>query len=87
MVRKQKNKDNWFLGAITNENSRQTELKLNFLTKGKTYNATIYEDAKGADWKKNPTAYSIKKLEVNSNSKIKLQLANGGGTAISFIEK
>lgn len=87
MVRKQKNKDNWFLGAITNENSRQTELKLNFLTKGKIYNATIYEDAKDADWKKNPTAYSIKKLEVNSNSKIKLQLANGGGTAISFIEK
>jgi hypothetical protein len=57
---------------------------LDFLTKGKKYKATIYEDAKDADWKKNPIAYRIRTVEVTNASKIKLSLAPGGGTAISF---
>ena len=84
IVRKAKGKQSWFLGAITDENARQTEIKLDFLTKGKKYKATIYEDAKDADWKNNPIAYTIRTIEVTSNSKIKLSLAPGGGTAISF---
>ncbi|WP_296685241.1 glycoside hydrolase family 97 protein [Flavobacterium sp.] len=84
IARKAKGKQSWFLGAITDENARQTEIKLDFLTKGKKYKATIYEDAKDADWKKNPIAYRIRTVEVTANSKIKLNLAPGGGTAISF---
>ena len=48
------------------------------------FKAIIYEDAKNADWKKNPIAYKIKTVEVTSKSKLNLQLAKGGGTAISF---
>ncbi|MEY4038672.1 MAG: hypothetical protein RIR67_984 [Bacteroidota bacterium] len=84
IVRKAKGKQSWFLGAITDENARLTEIKLDFLSKGKKYKATIYEDAKDADWKNNPIAYRIRTIEVTSNSKIKLSLAPGGGTAISF---
>ena len=84
IVRKAKGKQSWFLGAITDENARQTEIKLDFLTKGKKYKATIYEDAKDADWKNNPIAYTIRTIEVTNASKIKLRLAPGGGTAISF---
>ena len=84
IVRKAKGKQSWFLGAITDENARQTEIKLDFLTKGKKYKATIYEDAKDADWKNNPKAYTIRTIEVTNASKIKLRLAPGGGTAISF---
>ena len=84
VARKTKGKDEWFLGAITDENARMTTISLNFLTKGKTYKATIYEDGKEADWEKNPKSYAIKTIQVTSNSKIKLNLANGGGTAISF---
>jgi hypothetical protein len=51
--------------------------------KGKKYKATIYEDAKDADWKKNPIAYKIKMIG-NKQIKIDLNLAPGGGTAISF---
>jgi hypothetical protein len=40
------------VGAITDENARKSEIKLDFLTKGQKYKATIYEDAKDADWKK-----------------------------------
>jgi hypothetical protein len=84
IVRKAKGKESWFLGAITDENGRKSEIKLDFLTKGQKYKAIIYEDAKDADWKNNPMAYKIKTVEVTSKSKINLVLAPGGGTAISF---
>lgn len=84
IARKAKGKQSWFLGAITDENARKTEIKLDFLTKGKKYKAIIYEDAKDADWKMNPKAYSIRTVIVTNSSKIKLNLAPGGGTAISF---
>jgi hypothetical protein len=84
VVRKAKDGESWFLGAITDENARESEIKLDFLTKGQKYKATIYADAEDADWKSNPIAYKIKSQVVTSKSKIKLNLAPGGGTAISF---
>lgn len=84
IARKTKGKETWFLGAITDENGRTSDIKLDFLSKGKKYRAIIYEDAKNAHWQNNPIAYNIKTIEVTSKSKIKLNLAPGGGTAISF---
>jgi len=84
VARKTKGKETWFLGAITDENARKSEIKLDFLSKGKKYKAIIYEDAKDADWKNNPIAYKIKMMVVTNTSKINLNLAPGGGTAISF---
>lgn len=84
ITRKAKGKQSWFLGAITDENARKSEIKLDFLTKGQKYKAVIYEDAKDADWQKNPIAYTIRTVVVTNKSKINLNLAAGGGTAISF---
>ncbi len=86
IVRKTKGKDSWFLGAITDENKRNTEINCSFLTAGKKYKATIYEDAKDAHWELNPKAYSIRNEIVDINSKLNLSLAAGGGTAVSFIQ-
>jgi len=85
VVRKDKNSEAWFLGAITDENSRKTEIKLDFLSPDKKYKAIIYQDGKDADWKANPKSYSIKEQTVTSKSKLKLSLAAGGGTAISIV--
>tara|TARA_R110002050_G_scaffold300830_1_gene473851 strand:+ start:22883 stop:24988 length:2106 start_codon:yes stop_codon:yes gene_type:complete len=84
VVRKDKNSENWFLGAITNENARQAKVKLDFLTRGKKYKATIYQDGKDADWERNPISYKIITQTVTCNSRLELKLAKGGGTAISF---
>lgn len=84
IARKTKGKESWFLGAITDENARKTEIPLDFLTPGKKYKATIYQDGKDAHWEKNPKAYSIKTIEVTSKTELKLNLAPGGGSAISF---
>ena len=84
IVRKAKGQDEWYLGSITDENARQQPLKLDFLTPGQRYEATIYADGQGADWQKNPTAYRISRQVVDSRSALTLRLAPGGGAAISF---
>jgi hypothetical protein len=85
VARKDKKSENWFLGAITDENPRNTEIKLDFLSPDKSYKAVIYQDGKSAHWEKNPINYEIKTMTVTSKSKLKLVLAAGGGTAISFV--
>ncbi len=86
-ARKAKGTNNWFIGAITDENARTATIHLEFLDKGKKYNATIYEDAPDADWKNNPEAYVIKKMVIDASTVLNIQLAAGGGAAISLMEK
>ncbi len=83
VARKDKHSDNWFIGAITDENARDTEIKLDFLDANKRYEVILYQDAKDANWETNPMAYEIKKQTVTSKSTLKLHLAKGGGAAIS----
>jgi hypothetical protein len=85
ITRRERNSDKWFLGSITDENERAIEVPLNFLDGEKEYTATIYHDDEETHWDKNPTAYKIDKTTVNSSDTLKLKLAAGGGTAISFI--
>lgn len=84
VARKAKNSANWFVGCTTGENGHTSHLKLNFLDKGKKYIATIYADAKNANYRTNPQAYVISKKTVNSNTVLKLKAAPGGGYAISI---
>ncbi len=84
-ARKAKGKEKWFLGAITDENGRNFTTSLSFLNADKKYIATIYHDAADADWKNNPEAYVIEKFLVDNKTGLRLKLAPGGGTAISFI--
>lgn len=84
IARKEKGTGNWFIGAITDEASRNAVIPLNFLDKEKKYVATIYADAADADWKNNPEAYRINKITVTSGTTLKLKLAKGGGAAISI---
>lgn len=85
IARKAKGSNNWFAGAITDENARNLSASLSFLDGGKKYVATIYHDADNADWSANPEAYVIEKFLVDSNTILQLKLAPGGGTAISIM--
>lgn len=86
VARKDKHSDNWYIGNTSNENGHTSELLLNFLDKNKKYEATIYADAKNADWQTNPKAYTITKQKVNAKTKLKLTAAKGGGYAIKISE-
>jgi hypothetical protein len=87
VARKAKGSNNWFIGNVNGVTPRETSVQLDFLEKGKKYEATIYADAKEAHFYSNPQAYTIKKITVTHKSKIKQVSAPGGGFAISLIEK
>jgi len=82
-ARKQKGKNAWFIGAITDENRRDVQVNFSFLEPNKTYLVTIYGDAPDAHWETNPMAYSIQNYTVTNKAIIKLKLAPGGGAALS----
>ena len=79
-------KDDWFVGGITDENSRTAAFTLDFLEPDKEYVATLYADGKEADYEKNPTSYQIKKGIVTNKTKMSVKLARSGGFALSLIE-
>ncbi|GAB3762604.1 glycoside hydrolase family 97 protein [Spirosoma pomorum] len=87
VARKAKGTDTWFLGAITDENSRDLPLTLDFLPAGQTYQAIIYRDGPNADWDTNPESYVIEKKMVTAKTKLPLHLAKGGGCAIQFVRQ
>ena len=87
VARKAKGTDNWFVGGKCDENGHKSTVKLDFLDKGRKYECTIYADAKDANYKTNPKAYTITRRTVKKGDTLKLTEAPGGGFAISLIAK
>jgi hypothetical protein len=81
IARKDKNSENWFIGAITDEQARTFDLPLNFLNDG-NYEVTLYRDATDAHWESNPMAYEITSFSVTKNQTLNINLAPGGGTSV-----
>ncbi|MDR6967808.1 hypothetical protein J2X31_001820 [Flavobacterium arsenatis] len=86
IARKAKGKNEWFVGGISDENARISNVDFSFLPKGKNYEAIVYADGKDAHYETNPQSYAIKKMKVTSKTKLKQQIAPGGGFAISIKE-
>lgn len=87
IARKERETGNWFLGSITDENSRELEVSFDFLDDNQEYTATIYKDGKDAHWDNNPLAIEIESITLKKGDKLNLKLAPGGGTAISLLKK
>ncbi len=84
VARKAKGTDNWFIGGKCNEKGHKVDVKLDFLDKGRKYEAIIYADAKDANYETNPAAYTITKKTVKQGDVLKMTEAPGGGFAISI---
>lgn len=83
-ARKEKGAENWFVGGVTNGDSRTMPLDFSFLDKNRKYVATVYADAKDADYATNPEKYVITRGIVTSKDAVKIFMARGGGFAISL---
>ncbi|MEO1023635.1 MAG: glycoside hydrolase family 97 protein, partial [Bacteroidota bacterium] len=86
-VRKDRNSSDWYLGAITNENARSFDLKMDFLEPGKNYTAYIYSDGAGADWETRPYLMMKYNQTVTAGMDLRINLAPGGGMAVRFTEQ
>lgn len=85
VARKTKGKDEWFVGAITDEEPRTLDLPLSFLPNGRRYVAQIYADAATASWRDNPEAIRIWSQPVTSATRLHVVLAPGGGQAVRLV--
>lgn len=83
-ARKAKGTDDWFVGCTASEHGHESVVPLDFLDKGRKYEAVIYADAPGAHYLTNPQAYTITRKKVNARTKLKMKAAPGGGYAISI---
>lgn len=82
VARKTKGKDEWFIGAITDEDARTLDVPLSFLPAGHRYVAEIYADGPTASWRDDPEQIAISSRPVTSATRLTLRLAPGGGQAI-----
>jgi len=82
VARKERNAENWFIGAITDEEGRTFDVPLSFLTKGRSYVAEVYADGPNAHWLTNPLPVAISSRAVTAGSRLRVVLAPGGGQAI-----
>ncbi|MBB4639603.1 glycoside hydrolase family 97 protein [Longimicrobium terrae] len=82
VARKQRGAEDWFLGAITDEEGRNFAIPLSFLTPGQRYVAEIYADGPDANWRDNPLPVAIRRQDVTSATTLSMLLAPGGGQAV-----
>ena len=83
MARKDRNSNDWFIGSISDDSSRNFNLPLSFLTEG-DYQALIYSDTENTDLETRPGVYNKSRMNYTNQDSIKIRLSAGGGQAIQF---
>jgi alpha-glucosidase len=73
--------EDWYLGAMTDWEPREFEIKLDFLGEGE-YEALIYEDGVNAD--RYASDYRFSRRVVRASDSLKIKMAAGGGLAARF---
>jgi alpha-glucosidase len=74
--------EQWFIGTMTDEQSRNLTLDLDFLSADSTYVAKVYSDASDTEFNDNPTAVAIGEYIVRKGDILLAILASGGGQAV-----
>jgi alpha-glucosidase len=81
-ARQDKHSPDWYIGGLSDENARELEVKLDFLSAGTTYQAQIYRDGQQAHWLDKPYDILIEQRNVTANQSLTIKLAASGGFAI-----
>ena len=85
VMARQSAKGVWLVGAATNEEARELDVKLDFLPPG-TYQVTIVQDGEEGHYQKNRETLLVEKQQAGPNDTLRLKLAPGGGACV-ILEK
>ena len=86
IARKERDGENWYVGAVGDEQERTVSFKLDFLSPGKNYVAEIYRDGDDADYRTEKRhSIVIESKKLTSADTLTLRLAPGGGFAIRLV--
>ena len=72
---------NWYIGGMTDWNARTIELDLSFLPDGQ-YQSVLFAD--GVNAAKQAADYKRSEQTLDKNQKVKINMAPGGGFAMSL---
>lgn len=75
---------NWYVGGMTDWNQREITLDFGFLSEG-TYEVTLFSD--GVNANKQAEDYKKETFKVTSASMRKINMASGGGFAMTIVKK
>ncbi len=81
VARKDRNSGDWFIGGITNEESRKVHISLDFLDKAK-YEAKLFTDTPKSHYKNSQFEISEKEVMLTKDDNLDIYMAPGGGFAI-----
>lgn len=85
VARADRESEDWYLGAITDEDARELEIRLDFLAPRRRYEATVWRDAEDADFRtERRFGHVVETRVVRAGEVMRLRLAPGGGQAIRF---
>jgi alpha-glucosidase len=71
----------WLVGAATNEEARELDVKLDFLPPG-DWQATLVQDGADGHYLKNRETLRVEQRAAKSTDSLRLQLAPGGGACV-----
>jgi Glycoside hydrolase 97. len=84
VLAKQKN-NTWYVGGMTNWKAREVIIDFSFLPSGKEYTVDIYRDSPDANLYADQYIYETK--QINTQTKLPVLMAGGGGTAMKIYLK
>ncbi|MFW6413405.1 MAG: glycoside hydrolase family 97 catalytic domain-containing protein, partial [Oceanicaulis sp.] len=87
IARKDRDSEDWYLGALTGEAERTVDVPLDFLEAGRAYAAQIYRDGPDAHWMDAPYDYVVESREVTASDTLSFDLAASGGAAVRFMPR
>ncbi len=87
IARQERETENWFVGGITDEEARSVTISFDFLDQDASYQAVLYRDGSDAHWDDNPTSLTIEEVAVNASATLTIDLAPGGGFAMSLMKE
>lgn len=72
--------DDWFVGGMNNWKGKTVSVDFSFLESGINYKATVYKD--GVNANSYATRYICEELNITKESKLDMDMANGGGFVV-----
>jgi alpha-glucosidase len=87
VARKDRKSADWYVGGVTDEQARDTIVRLDFLPEGRRYQATIYRDGPTAEAGPKGKDMVVESRAVRRGDTISLRMAPGGGFAIRLAGK
>lgn len=84
IARRGRGTHDWFIGAITDDEPRHAQVRLDMLDPKRSYLATFYRDGLLANYRSNPLPVTIERRMVKAGETLRIRMAPGGGQAITI---